>query len=163
MPPSSVAADVPVVLAGDYNVVPTDARHLSDQILRRKRAARSRESRARFRRLLDAGLGRCACARCIPTRRMYTFWDYKRNRWPRDAGLRIDHLLLSRQAATRLVAAGVDREVARARKAPATMRRSGWSCAMPRRKSRARGRLARLPLPVRERVPKRVPKRSAGG
>ena len=42
---------------------------------------------------------------------MYTYWSYLRNRWPRDAGLRIDHLLLSREAAKRLVAAGVDREV----------------------------------------------------
>jgi DNA polymerase-1 len=41
---------------------------------------------------------------------MYTFWDYKRDRWARDAGLRIDHLLLSRQAAERLIAAAVDRE-----------------------------------------------------
>ena len=41
---------------------------------------------------------------------MYTFWDYMRNRWPRDAGLRLDHLLLSREAAKRLIAAGVDRE-----------------------------------------------------
>jgi DNA polymerase-1 len=42
---------------------------------------------------------------------MYTFWDYKLNRWPRDAGLRIDHLLLNREAAKRLVDSGVDREV----------------------------------------------------
>jgi DNA polymerase-1 len=42
---------------------------------------------------------------------MYTFWDYMRNRWPRDAGLRIDHLLLSDEAAKRLVDAGVDREI----------------------------------------------------
>ena len=42
---------------------------------------------------------------------MYTFWDYKRNRWARDAGLRLDHLLLSPSLAPRLIAAGVDREV----------------------------------------------------
>ena len=42
---------------------------------------------------------------------MYTYWSYLRNRWPRDAGLRIDHLLLSAQAAKRLEAAGVDRAV----------------------------------------------------
>ena len=42
---------------------------------------------------------------------MYTFWDYMRNRWPRDAGLRLDHLLLSADAARRLVDAGVDRDV----------------------------------------------------
>ena len=46
-----------------------------------------------------------------PDRSMYTFWDYKRNRWPRDAGLRIDYLLLNREAAKRLVHVGVDREV----------------------------------------------------
>src|SRR5258708_34962661 len=42
---------------------------------------------------------------------MYTFWDYKRNRWPRDAGLRLDHLLLSPVLAPRLIKAGVDRKV----------------------------------------------------
>ncbi len=46
-----------------------------------------------------------------PDAPMYTFWDYMRNRWPRDAGLRIDHLLLSAQAADRLVSAGVDRQI----------------------------------------------------
>src|SRR5215475_8177588 len=46
-----------------------------------------------------------------PEAPMYTFWDYMRNRWPRDAGLRIDHLLLSAQAAKRLVSAGVDRQI----------------------------------------------------
>jgi exodeoxyribonuclease-3 len=46
-----------------------------------------------------------------PDAPMYTFWDYKRNRWERDAGLRIDHLLLSPKAAKHLVDASVDREV----------------------------------------------------
>jgi exodeoxyribonuclease-3 len=46
-----------------------------------------------------------------PDAPMYTFWDYKRNRWERDAGLRIDHLLLNTKAAKRLIEAGVDREV----------------------------------------------------
>ena len=50
-------------------------------------------------------------ARCIRTKPIYTFWDYKRNRWPRDAGLRLDHLLLSPALAPRLSKAGVDREV----------------------------------------------------
>ena len=70
------------------------------------------ESRARFARLLDQGWVD-AIRTLHPDEPMYTFWDYMRNRWPRDAGLRIDHLLLSRQAAKRLVAAGVDRDVAR--------------------------------------------------
>ena len=46
-----------------------------------------------------------------PSKPMFTFWDYKRNRWPRDAGLRLDHLLLSPALAPRLIKAGVDREV----------------------------------------------------
>jgi len=46
-----------------------------------------------------------------PKQAIYTFWDYRRNRWQRDAGLRIDHLLLSKSLRTRLRAAGVDREV----------------------------------------------------
>src|SRR5437764_1185155 len=46
-----------------------------------------------------------------PDERIYTFWDYMRNRWPRDAGLRIDHILLSRDLAERLKASGVDRAV----------------------------------------------------
>jgi exodeoxyribonuclease-3 len=44
-----------------------------------------------------------------PSKPMFTFWDYKRNRWPRDAGLRLDHLLLSPALAPRLKKAGVDR------------------------------------------------------
>ena len=46
-----------------------------------------------------------------PSKPMFTFWDYKRNRWPRDAGLRLDHLLLSPALAPRLIKAGVDRNV----------------------------------------------------
>jgi exodeoxyribonuclease-3 len=46
-----------------------------------------------------------------PATRIYTFWDYMRDRWHRDAGLRLDHLLLSPDLAGRLVSAGVDREV----------------------------------------------------
>ena len=48
-------------------------------------------------------------APATPSEPMYTFWDYKRDRWPRDAGLRIDFLLLNAMAADRLVDAGVDR------------------------------------------------------
>ena len=51
-----------------------------------------------------------------PSKPMYTFWDYKRNRWPRDAGLRLDHLLLSPALAPRLIKAGVDRKLARRRR-----------------------------------------------
>ena len=68
------------------------------------------ESRALFRRILDQGWVDAIRA-LHPDAPMYTFWDYMRNRWPRDAGLRIDHLLLSAQAAKRLLAAGVDRKI----------------------------------------------------
>ena len=59
----------------------------------------------------SAEAGPTRCARSIPDERIYTFWDYKRLRWPRDAGLRLDHLLLSAPAAKRLADAGVDKDV----------------------------------------------------
>ena len=67
-------------------------------------------SRAAFRRLLDQGWTDALRAR-HPTGPLYTFWDYKRDRWPRDAGLRLDHLLLAPALAPRLIDAGVDRAV----------------------------------------------------
>jgi exodeoxyribonuclease-3 len=68
------------------------------------------ESRAAFARLLKQGWTD-ALRTVHPSERIYTFWDYKRNRWPRDAGLRLDHILLSPAIAPRLDDAGVDREV----------------------------------------------------
>jgi exodeoxyribonuclease-3 len=102
-------AKVPVVLAGDYNVVPTDRdiyslRSYADNALVQK------EPRALFRKLLGQGWTDAIRER-HPEEPMYTFWDYRRNRWPRDAGLRLDHLLLSREAAKRLREAGVDRKI----------------------------------------------------
>jgi exodeoxyribonuclease-3 len=102
-------AGIPVVLAGDYNVVPTD-RDIYPTKSYAKDALLQPESRALFQRLLDQGWTDAIRA-LHPDAPMYTFWDYMRNRWPRDAGLRIDHLLLSAQAATRLVDAGVDRQI----------------------------------------------------
>jgi exodeoxyribonuclease-3 len=102
-------AGVPVVLAGDYNVVPTD-RDIYPKNSYADNALLQPESRAVFRRILDQGWVDAIRA-LHPDAPMYTFWDYLRNRWPRDAGLRIDHLLLSPKAAKRIVAAGVDREV----------------------------------------------------
>jgi exodeoxyribonuclease-3 len=103
------AAGVPAVLAGDYNVVPTDfdiypTKSWSNDALLQP------ESRAAFRRLLEQGWTD-ALRTLHPTEPMYTFWHYLRDRWRRDAGLRIDHLLLSPPLADRLVAAGVDRVV----------------------------------------------------
>jgi exodeoxyribonuclease-3 len=102
-------ADIPVVLAGDYNVVPTD-RDIYPTTSYAKDALLQPESRGLFRGILDQGW--VDAIRVLhPDAPMYTFWDYMRNRWQRDAGLRIDHLLLSAQAAKRLLAAGIDRKI----------------------------------------------------
>jgi exodeoxyribonuclease III len=103
------ASGLPIVLAGDYNVVPTDFdiypnHSYGDDALLQP------ESREKFRRLLAQGW--IDAMRALhPSERVYTYWDYKRNRWPRNAGLRIDHLLLSRDVAARLEDAGVDKNV----------------------------------------------------
>lgn len=102
-----LAAERPVVLAGDYNVCPTDEdvfsmRRMADDALVQP------ESRAAYRRLLFQGWTDAIRAR-FPTGRVYTYWDYQMNAWPLDLGLRIDHLLLSPQAADRLLDAGVDK------------------------------------------------------
>lgn len=103
------ALGVPVVMAGDFNVVPTD-RDIYPTKSYDKDALLQPKPRALFRRLLDQGW-LDAMRTLHPDTPMYTYWDYKRNRWPRDAGLRIDHLLLSPAAAERLAEAGVDRAV----------------------------------------------------
>ena len=103
------ALDAPVVLAGDYNVVPTDADIYPTKSYK-DNALVQPEPRALFARLLDQGWID-AIRTLHPDAKMYTFWDYMRNRWQRDAGLRLDHLLLNRIAANRLVKSGVDRDV----------------------------------------------------
>jgi exodeoxyribonuclease-3 len=104
-----MATGLPIVLAGDYNVVPTDADIYPSKSWA-KNALVQPESRAAFRRLQDQGWTDGIRAR-HPTGRIYTFWDTMRDRWPRDAGLRLDHLLLSPAVADRLIDAGVDRHV----------------------------------------------------
>ncbi len=103
------ATGVPAVLAGDYNVVPTD-KDIYPTKSWAKDALLQPASRAAFQRLLDQGWTD-AIRTLHPCEPMYTFWDYKRDRWRRDAGLRLDYLLLSAPLASQLVAAGVDREV----------------------------------------------------
>jgi exodeoxyribonuclease III len=104
-----VGRDEPVVLLGDYNVIPEEldvydpAGWVHDALFRP-------ESRAAYRRLLEQGWTD-ALRHLNPGERVYTFWEYTRGAWPRDAGLRIDHLLLNPAAARRLAAAGVDRDV----------------------------------------------------
>ena len=101
----------PVVLAGDYNVVPTNSvgdiyspkSWLNDALLQP-------ESRDAYSRLLKAGWTDAIHA-LHGDAPMYTFWDYFRDRWQRNAGLRIDHLLLNKAAHKQLQQAGVDRDV----------------------------------------------------
>lgn len=102
---SLIDADVPVVLAGDFNVVPTDF-DIYDPKSWRKDALLQPQSREAYARLLAQGWTD-ALRTQHPDERVYTFWDYFRNHWARNAGLRIDHLLLNRALAPRLHAAGV--------------------------------------------------------
>jgi exodeoxyribonuclease-3 len=103
------ASGHPVVMAGDYNVVPTDfdiynpRSWLKDALLQP-------ESRECYRRLLAQGWTD-SLRHLYPEERIYTFWDYFRQHWPKNSGLRIDHLLLSDELKPRLVDAGVDRWV----------------------------------------------------
>jgi exodeoxyribonuclease III len=100
---------VPVVLAGDYNVVPTPS-----DIYRSKSWSKNAlvqpQPRAAYARLLAQGWTDALRA-LHPNEPMYTFCDYKFGRWQRDSGLRIDHLLLSKSLAPRLLKAGVDKHV----------------------------------------------------
>ena len=99
----------PVVLTGDYNVMPTELdvykpeRWVDDALFRP-------ETRAAFKKLVDQGWSD-AIRKLYPHDKIYTFWDYFRNAYGRDAGLRIDHFLLSPQLDKRLRAGGVDRHV----------------------------------------------------
>jgi exodeoxyribonuclease-3 len=99
----------PVVLTGDYNVIPTDKdaykpeRWVEDALFRP-------ESRAAFKALLDQGWTD-ALRHLYPEETLYTYWDYFRNAFGRNAGIRIDHFLLSPALKKRLQAAGVDRQV----------------------------------------------------
>lgn len=103
-----LALEVPLVLAGDYNVIPTDA-DIANPRAMRDDALMQPESRAAFRRLASLGLTDALRAR-HPTGPLWTYWDYQAGGWQRDAGFRIDHLMLSPEAADRLVDAGVDKE-----------------------------------------------------
>jgi exodeoxyribonuclease III len=100
--------DLPVVLAGDYNVAPTELDIYPTRSWD-KDALIQPKSRAAFKSLVAQGWMDAIRSK-HPSKPMFTFWDYKRNRWPRDAGLRLDHLLLSPEVAPRLRKAGVDRK-----------------------------------------------------
>ncbi|MGE0851882.1 MAG: exodeoxyribonuclease III [Hyphomicrobiaceae bacterium] len=101
--------NVPAVLAGDYNVAPTEmdiypTTSWDDDALVQP------QSRAAYAKLLSQGWTDALRAQ-YPDERIYTFWHYLRNRWQRNAGLRLDHLLLSPALENRLKSAGVDRDV----------------------------------------------------
>jgi exodeoxyribonuclease III len=102
------ATGAPVVLAGDYNVVPTDLDIYPTKSWDRN-ALLQPESRAAYQRLLAQGWADAIRA-LHPTEPMFTFWDYMRKRWERDGGLRLDHILLSSALTERLQDAGVDRQ-----------------------------------------------------
>lgn len=103
------AARIPVALCGDFNVVPTDF-DIYDPKSWRKDALLQPESRDAYARLLKQGW-MDSLRQMHPEERIYTFWDYFRNHWARNAGLRIDHVLLNKPAAVRLESAGVDKWV----------------------------------------------------
>ena len=99
---------VPVVLAGDYNVVPTDE-DIYDPKSWKKDALLQPTPRERFVRFMKQGWRDAILDK--HGRKAFTFWDYFRNHWERDAGLRIDFLMLNKHVAPKLVDAGVDRWV----------------------------------------------------
>jgi exodeoxyribonuclease-3 len=104
-----MTANVPVILAGDFNVVPTPediypTRSLDNNALIQP------ESRQAFARLLAQGWTD-ALRKLRPQGPLWTFWDYKRERWPADKGMRLDHFLLSPHLSPRLEDGGVDRWV----------------------------------------------------
>lgn len=106
---SLLAGNIPVVLAGDYNVIPTELdaykpeRWIADALFRP-------ETRQAFKTLLDQGWTD-AIRKLYPEETIYTYFDFFRNAYGRNAGLRIDHFLISPQLTNRLTAAGVDRNV----------------------------------------------------
>jgi exodeoxyribonuclease-3 len=103
-----LATEKPVVLAGDYNICPTDIDVYDPGAFADDALCRP-ESRGRFRALVNTGYTDALRA-LNPNEHLYTYWDYQGGAWQRDLGLRIDHLLLSPQAADRLVNSGVDKK-----------------------------------------------------
>jgi exodeoxyribonuclease III len=100
--------EIPFVLAGDYNICPGED-DVYDPVAFRDDALCRPEARARYRALLYLGLTDAYRAYHREPHR-YTFWDYQAGRWNRDEGLRIDHLLLSPDAADRIAACDIDKK-----------------------------------------------------
>ena len=103
-----LAQELPVVLAGDYNVIANDDDTFSVRAMQDD-ALMQPQSREGYRRLLAQGWTDALRTR-FPGGGVWTFWDYQAGAWQRDAGFRIDHLLLSPEVADRFVDAGVDKQ-----------------------------------------------------
>lgn len=101
---------LPVVLAGDYNVVP-EPRDIYPTRSYDKNALLQPAAREAYARLLSQGWTDALRSKHPADDRLFTFWDYRRERWERDAGLRLDHLLLSKPLRSKLKDAQVDRDV----------------------------------------------------
>ncbi len=104
-----LATEMPVVFAGDYNVIPQDEDAARPQVWQQDALALP-QSRAAFRRLLNLGLTEAFRARVLGPDH-YSFWDYQAGAWNKNDGIRIDHLLLSPQAADLLYDVRIDKEI----------------------------------------------------
>ncbi len=102
-----LAYEEPLVLAGDYNIIPTDL-DVYDASKWVEDALFLPQSRAAYHEILNLGLT-SAFEACHNQPHSYTFWDYQRGSWQKDHGIRIDHLLLSPQATDRLISCSIDR------------------------------------------------------
>jgi exodeoxyribonuclease-3 len=109
-----LALEEPLALAGDYNVIPADA-DTHDPALWAKDALFLPETRAAFQRITALGLTDAFRA-VSDAPKSYTFWDYQAGAWQRNNGIRIDHILLSPQAADRLSAVEIDKDMRAAEK-----------------------------------------------
>lgn len=105
---SLLALEEPLVLAGDYNVIP-NAQDVHDPAVWSEDALFLPETRAAFQSLVNMGLTDAFRA-CDRDEKLYTFWDYQAGAWPKNNGIRIDHHLLSPQAADRLQTAFIEKE-----------------------------------------------------
>ena len=104
-----LAEEIPAVVAGDYNIIPQDEDAARPEAWQEDALARP-DARAAFRRLLNLGMAEAFRARNIGGGH-YSFWDYQANAWDRNDGIRIDHHLLTPQAADRLTDCGIDAEI----------------------------------------------------
>ena len=148
------------MLAGDYNVVPTDLDIYPTKSWDRD-ALLQPESRAAYQRLLSQGWTDAIRA-LHPKEPMYTFWDYMRNRWERDGGLRLDHILLSSALTERLQDAGVDRHDARNRGRERSCARMGEASRCAERAVTLSRRQARGDRPRGRRLRRKLRNRPVG-